>query len=361
MEQQETSEKQNRNGKNFSFPKKLRQYLKWFFILFFSLWIIRSFFFQVMYIPSDSMNGTLQSGDYIIVNKLAYGPRLPMTILSLPFSSTNFYLDWLELGYHRIPGYSEIKKNDVIVFNLPTEDNLPIDIRQPYIKRCVALPGDTFSIDGGNIHIQNGNGPLLYFVPDNEMKLNYTVELKQKISPRDSFFEKKEIRDFVCMDSLHYKMNLTTVQAHLLEKSANVFSVARNLIPANTFDVSIFPHSDHYKWNLDQFGSIVIPKKGESVKITSYNFPLYKRIIENYEANKIFIRNDSTYINNKYSPAYTFKENYYFVMGDNRYNSEDSRYWGFVPESHIIGKATFILFSSGKNSYGASRSFSAIH
>jgi len=328
--------------------KKLRPYLKLITLVFFSWLIIRSFFCQIMYIPSSSMNGTLLEGDYILVNKLAYGPRLPITLFSLPFSEST-YLDWVEFSYHRFPGYSDVKRNDVIVFNLPSEDNVPIDIRQPFIKRCVALPGDLLQIVNGEVIV---NGKKL---PQPELlQLRYAVVMKSGAHP-DSVFKQLKIEGpYVSIDKIHYDLLLTKSLSENLIRSGTVDSI-QPLLESGSNGIALFPHNPSLKWNLDNYGPLTIPYKDFNVKLTSENSYFYKRIIETYEGNKLMFKNDSAFINGQYSPTYSFKQDYYFTLGDNRYNSEDSRYWGFVPESHLIGKASYILIGAGK-----SRGFSGI-
>ena len=276
--------------------------LKIFFLAFIVWLVLHLFFFQVLYVDSASMQNELFEGDYIVVNKLAYGARLPITPLSLPFSNSTSYLNWIHLPYMRIPGYTHISRNDVIVFNLPTDDKVPVDERELFIKRCIALPGDTLKIDSAQIFI---NG----------------------------------------------KIQIETSNLTKIKVSAKSF-----------YNPNFFPNNYHFKWNLDYFGPIVIPKKADSVKISIDNIDLYKKIIQVYENNKLEIKGSEIIINGKEANNYVFKMNYYFVLGDNRHNSIDSRYWGFVPEDHIIGKASMILYSTATDTSAVKmrRSFSFI-
>jgi signal peptidase I len=267
----------------------LNNVLKIFFLSFIIWLFLHLFVFQALYVDSASMQNSLFEGDYIVVNKLAYGARLPITPLSLPFSSSTSFLNWIHLPYLRLPGYSHILHNDVMVFNLPTEDHLPVDERELYIKRCIGLPGDTLKIDSARIFIDS--------------KLQNDIPFS---------------------------------------KGFQVFS-------KNTYNPNYFPNSFRFKWNLDYFGPIKIPQKDDSVKLSLDNLDLYKKIISIYENNKLETKGTDIFINGKRSSSYTFKMNYYFVLGDNRHNSIDSRYWGFVPEDHIIGRASMFLYSSGKD------------
>jgi len=272
------------------------------YILFtFLIWLfIHLFMFQVMHIDSASMHDTLYEGDNIVVNKMAYGPRIPITPLSLPFSGSRAFVDWIKLPYMRLFGYSHIKRNDVMVFNLPTDDKKPVDERELYVKRCVALPGDILKIDSSFIYI---NGILQQ--EKIKMPADFSVSSKKAYNP------------------------------------------------------NFFPNNSRFQWNLDYFGPFTVPKKGDSAGINMDNIDLYSRIISVYEGNKLEIKKDTIYINGKKANTYTFKMNYYFVLGDNRHNSIDSRYWGFVPEDHIIGKVSMILYSSGNDSI-PSRKFKTI-
>jgi len=252
-------------------------------IIFWALvsWIVvRIFFMQIAMVPTASMNNTIMEHDRIIINKLAYGARLPITPLSLP--GGNIYIEWLRLPYFRLPGYSKVCYNDVVVFNLPEQTDVPVDQRKEYVKRCIALPGDTLRIIAGYIYI---NGQRI--VSDRYQK---------HVS-----------------DSLYYHP-------------------------------SFFPNSSQIKWNLDFFGPLYIPRKGDSISINRTNLILYEKLIKFAEGNDIKIRNDSVYVNGGYINKYCFKMNYYFMLGDNRDNSIDSRYWGLLPEDHIIGKVSAILF-----------------
>jgi signal peptidase I len=267
----------------------INEVLKVVFLAFFAWLFFHLFVFQVLYIDSGSMQDNLFEGDYIMVNKLAYGARFPITPLSLPFSSSTSFLNWIHLPYLRVPGYSHISYNDVMVFNLPTEDKLPVDERELYIKRCIALPGDTLKIDSARIFINS------------KLQAEIQTLSKYRISPK------------------------------------------------NSYNPNFFPNDYRFKWNLDYFGPILIPKKGDSVKLSLDNLNLYKKIISTFENNKLETKGIDIFLNGKKASSYTFKMNYYFVLGDNRQNSIDSRYWGFVPEDHIIGKASLFLYSSGKD------------
>lgn len=248
------------------------------------IWLfIRIFIFQIYKIPTASMNNTLKEGDYILVNKLAYGTRIPITPLSLPIGNT--YIDWIQIPYLRIPGYTNVAHNDIIVFNFPLEEDSPIDHRQEYVKRCIGLPGDTIQIKKGIVFVNN----------------------KKMTEAENILF--------------------------LFDEQKN-----RLLIDSSVYSPAVFPNSSEIKWNADNFGVLYIPKKNETVALTKKNILLYKRVIENYEHNNLKVINDSAFINDKYCTTYAFKMDYYFTLGDNRYNSIDSRFWGFVPEDHLIGR-----------------------
>jgi signal peptidase I len=307
----------------------------------FFLWlIIRSFFFQVMYIPSSSMRGTLQEGDYIVVNKLAYGPRMPITLFSLPFAGSEAHLDWVEFSYHRAPGYSDVHRDDVIVFNLPGGE-LPIDLRRPYIKRCVGLPGDSLAIINGEVFV---NGKKSAF--PKWAQLRYFIELKNCEDPA-ALFEQFHIAKSASPDNIHFTLLLSEYQLNQLRASGKVAAFSLKHAKENTFNPQLFPHDPNFKWNVDFYGPLQIPAKGKTVQLTTKNISLYRNCIVDDENNTLEIKRDSIFVNKIYASTYTFQQNYYFALGDNRYDSEDSRYWGFVPESHIIGKASMLLTTSG--------------
>jgi signal peptidase I len=259
------------------------QILFWSFAIYL---LMRTFIFQSYSVPSNSMNNTLKAGDYIFVNKLAYGARIPMTPLTIPFS--NVYWEGIQLPYFRTIGYSKIKQQDIVVFNFPLDNGLPIDQRQNYVKRCIAVAGDTLEINKGVVFINN----------------------KALIEAKNTLFQVDADKNRILVDS-------------------NVYSPA------------VFPNNADVKWNIDYFGPLYIPKKGDSIVLTKNNLLFYKRIIENFEHNKLAIINDSIFINVQPIKYYHFKMNYYFMMGDNRNNSIDSRFWGFVPEDHIIGRVFY--------------------
>ena len=287
---------------------------------------------QGFYIHTGSMHQTLLEGDYIFVNKMAYGARMPITL----FSWQDF-----QLPYIRIPGYSSIQRNDVVVFNLPIDHKLPLDERMQYVKRCVGLPGDSLKISDGTIFINDKRQKSL-----SNILYNYNVSVLQTgvdtsiTNQLEGYTNRYLLKQF--------SLFLSVPNADSLSRSKNVLSVKKNTIPFDSYSPKVFPNSSFVKWNLDHFGTLYIPKKGDTIALNEINRILYKNIIEIYEKNEMKCVGDSVFINGKHASNYTFNMNYYFMMGDNRYNSIDSRYWGFVPENHIIGKASFILLSSKK-------------
>ncbi len=301
------------------------------------------------------MSATCLPGDFILVDKLSYGARLPVTPLSLPFSfstsqdNSSTFWDGIQLPYIRIPGISSVHHNDVVVFNYPNEDDLPVDKRSLYLKRVIALPGDTLKISYRRLLI---NDRILK--NQNTVQYNYRVMPDtDSLTPR--FFRSMQVYEGGKISLAgEWQVSMTDTTALQIMHTEGIKSVVAVANKKAEWNSLIFPYNKQYRWNRDYFGPLWIPKKGDSVILNSSNLPLYERIITHYEKNKMRIRGDSIFINDKFCKYYTFSMNYYFVMGDNRQNSDDSRFWGFLPEDHLLGRAILILFSIEKESKYAS-------
>ena len=344
--------------------------------------IIRTFLVEAYTIPTSSMEKSLLVGDFLFVSKISYGPKVPNTPLSFPFAhhtlplteNTKSYLEWIKLPFFRFPGITEVKHNDAVVFNYPDGDTTtlefqssrsyysmcremgrdfvnknftvvsrPVDKRENYIKRCVGLPGDTLNIVDQKVLI-NGKENVI----DGELQFNYIVRTD------GSSINTKVLSALNITDggptSLpgEYIFALSESRAQKLRKNKNIVEVVKILKPKGYYENYIFPYKDTYPWNEDNFGPLYIPKAGATVKIDTSNICLYERVIHAYECNDLRVDGAVIYINGKPATTYTFKMNYYWMMGDNRHNSADARFWGFVPEDHIVGKAVFVWLSLDK-------------
>lgn len=350
----------------------IREWTEAVIVAFVGVIILKSFFFEPFAIPSDSMSGTLLSGDYVVVNKMIFGARMPMTPLTIPFTHQSVfgmksYSDAIQWDYTRMPGFGEIEHNDVIVFNFPAEELFPldgqprqdpIDHRTHFIKRCIGLPGDTIQIRNKTVYINSSELPA----PVTAM-FNYIIKVDSSRTDSLNLTSLGMVRESRQGKYIFYTITTKSSVADSLKLNPKIISVEPELSPPGSFDEQVFPHEERLSWNLDNYGPIVVPKEGNTIKLSVDSLSMWERIIVDYENNEMEVKGDSIFINGKYTNTYTFKMNYYFVMGDNRHFSMDSRYWGFVPEDHIVGVATMVLFSYDGINGGVrwGRTFSGIH
>ena len=364
--------------------------------------LIRLFIIEAYTIPTSSMEKSLLVGDYLFVSKVNYGPKMPNTPLSVPFTHhtlpltehTPSYLKWINWDYKRLSGLEEVEKRDIVVFNFPVGDTVivqhpnesyyrykrnlstqqikrrfdirvrPIDKRENYIKRCVAIHGDTLEVKHGKVYVNGKPEPDLetlqynYKIITNETPINRRFLQEMGISNRT-------IKNSY-IGSNQQILPLTDKNAKKIKNLPNVRSITREEKSPGKQSSYIFPHNSRYDWNEDNFGPLYIPEKGKTIQLTTKKLPLYRRAISVYEDNKVRIKNGDIYINGEQTNTYTFNMNYFFMMGDNRHNSADSRYWGFVPKNHIVGKALFLWMSidsdaSFLNKIRWNRLFDVIH
>jgi signal peptidase I len=357
--------------------------------------LIRTFLFEAYVIPTESMEKTLLVNDFLFVDKVTFGARIPQTPLSFPFVhntlpgsvTTPSYLKWIQLDYSRLPQIRDVKRNDVVVFNFPAGDTIinlpefgskipyydvlrspefngdreklnaqyptlvhPIDKTDNYIKRCVGVPGDLIQVKNSQLWV-NGQPA---FVADNA-QTEYIVVTDGKQIPEDYIEDSLGINiseataDFQPVEARPntFKINMTASAANSLKRLPFIKSV--EFFEENTVGYTFPNDVVHFPWTIDNFGAIRIPKKGDVINLNDSTIELYRRLICTYEHNTLEKSNGQYFVNGKVATTYAVKQNYYWMMGDNRHRSQDSRFWGFVPETHIVGRAALIWFSYSKS------------
>lgn len=308
-------------------------------------------------IPTPSMEDTALVGDFLFVSKFHYGTRTTGTPLQIPLTHQKIwgtdipsYVDWIQLPMYRLPGISHVKKGDVVVFNVPgvneSEGVLhPITLKNNYVKRCVALPGDKLEIRDREVFV---NGELLGVKPG--MKWSYIVVSKEQISDKNLKRLGLDSDDFYYLglsnNKAVYRMLLTNDQLDIVRGTSYIESAAIDNSRDEAPEPEIFPSSEYSRWNGNNYGVLTIPEKGMTILVNDSTMGLYGETIRLYDHQKnVVIANGKLTIDGKELTEYTFSQDYFFMMGDNRNNSWDSRYWGFVPEDHIVGKALFVWMS----------------
>lgn len=349
--------------------------------------IIRTFLVEAYTIPTSSMEKSLLVGDFLFVSKISYGPKVPNTPIAFPFvhhtlpwsQTSKSYVEWLKLPYHRFAGLGTVRRNDAVVFNYPAGDTVsdrfqsnvsyyalvreygrdrvwndhrnfgniiarPVDKRENYIKRCVALPGDTVLVKAADLYINGKKSTVPGIVQYKYLVKTDGTSINQRMLDKFNITEAKRTNlpnEFVFW--------ISPDVAEEIAELPNVSGVEKILEVANAWNPEVFPNSNAYPWNIDYFGPLWIPKAGATVALTTKTLPLYERIIHAYEGNELQVKDEKIFINGVETDTYTFKMDYYWMMGDNRHNSADSRIWGFVPMDHVVGKAVFVWLSLDPN------------
>lgn len=362
--------------------------------------IIRTFIFEAYTIPTSSMESSLLVGDFLFVSKMAYGPKVPNTPLAFPFvhhtlpmtKYAKSYVEWIKLPYYRFPGFGDVERYDAVVFNYPSGDTVilemqnqdyygvvrqaerglkqkwgnrykpgmgrdmirgdynvvarPVDKRENYIKRCMAMAGDTLQIIDKQVFI---NGKKAFNPP--QMQWAYYITLKGRaLQTLKELIDVYDLRQSE-VNSVQGRPNMfmihtTREKAELMGKASNVADIRPKIESKETLNPDIFPHDpENYAWNQDNFGPLAIPEADATVELNEITMPLYRKIIDTYENNDLVEKDGKFFINGEETATYTFQQDYYWMMGDNRDNSADSRFWGFVPNDHIVGKAVFVWLS----------------
>jgi len=384
--------------------KKKPVWREWFDAALFAIiaaTIIRTFLIEAYTIPSGSMEGTMLINDYLFVSKMAYGPRVPETPLAIPLVHNTMplfggksYSESLHWKYRRLPGFGDVKRYDVVVFNFPNNDTTmlerpaddyyqmvraygraqvwanytittrPVDKKENYIKRCVGIPGDKIEVRSGVLYVNGQKGTIFP-----HQRTEYVIKSSTNVSLSPDFIDEHNIlvNEHIMSDqSRQIAFDMEEETAEMVKKMPGVIDVVpyadgKGLVGAYAANW-VFPQDTaNHKWNVDDYGPILIPKKGTTIALTPENISIYERVIQIYEKNAFEIKDNQIFINGKVANQYTFKMDYYWMMGDNRHQSLDSRYWGFVPEDHVVGKASFVWLSYGKKGIRWNRLLRGIH
>lgn len=327
-------------------PKSaIRQWLDSLVFAIIAATLIRWLFLEAFTVPTPSMEGTILVGDYMFVSKLHYGSRLPHTVLQLPLTHQNIpgtkipsYLDRIQLPYYRLPGFSSVKRGDAVVFNYPLEFQYPDDLKTYWVKRCVGLPGDTVAIKNTQLYINSQ-------LSANPVGMQFSYGLFTRVEVPDQFFQKYAIEEHQAIGGGYYLLT-TPKTAEMLRALPLTDSLVLFSHPAQQSAANTYPQSSLFPGNIDFFGPLWVPASGATIPVNQETIAKYGFVITHYEGNKeVRIAEGKLTIQGKLLTSYTFKQDYYFMMGDNRHNSEDSRFWGFVPADHIVGKPLFIWLS----------------
>ncbi|RZL03527.1 MAG: signal peptidase I, partial [Hymenobacter sp.] len=347
-------------------PSKTREWANSLLFAIVAATLIRWSAVEAYVIPSESMEHSLLVGDYLFVSKLHYGPITPQTPLQLPLThqtvpvlNVKSYSELVQLPTYRFPGFSSVQRNDVVVFHVPHEQQRPADLRTHLIKRCIAVAGDTLVIRNGEVFLNGQPGAVA-----GQPETTYFMAVAQPNDEVRQALHDQNVVDYTQPDGipaagtnpetgqLGYFISCPAPVAEFFKKQPYVKSLTVTAPEVQLFpDVADFHGSGamsavQRKWQFDSYGPLPVPKKGQTIALTPANAAIYYKIVSQYEHNANIGWKDGLITQNGQPlTRYTIKQNYYFMMGDNRHNSEDSRFWGFVPEDHLVGKAVFVWLS----------------